>query len=77
MKVWELRQLSDTELRERLSELREKLFKQAFEAYDEETKNPGQKRNLRREVAQILTVMRERELGLERPKENPKQRRKS
>ncbi|MCX7702885.1 MAG: 50S ribosomal protein L29 [Planctomycetota bacterium] len=74
MRVWELRQLSETELKERLNELREKLFKQAFEAYDEETKNPGQRRNLKRQIAQIETVMRERQLGLERPKEDPRRR---
>jgi large subunit ribosomal protein L29 len=74
MRVWELRQLLDVELKERLNELREKLFKQAFEAYDEETKNPGQKSKMRREIARILTLLRERELGLERSKEDPRRR---
>jgi len=67
MKIWQLRQLSDEELRERLAELRENLHKQVFQSYDESAKNPGQKRNIRVEIARILTVLRERELGIKGP----------
>lgn len=75
MKIWQLRQLSEEELLERLAQLREELHKQVFQSYDESAKNPGRKRNIRREIARILTVIRERELGIKGPIE-PKSVRK-
>jgi len=75
MKAWQLRQLSEEELRERLAQLREELHKQVFQSYDESAKNPGKKRTLRREIARILTVLRERERGIKGPTE-PKSVRK-
>ncbi len=76
-RAWQLRQLSETELKERLAELRESLLKQVFQAYDEEAKNPGQKRNMRREMARILTILRERDLGVEGPVEPGSARKKA
>jgi len=75
MKIWQLRQLSEEELKERLAQLREELHKQVFQSYDESAKNPGKKRTLRREVARILTILRERERGIKGPIE-PKSVRK-
>ncbi|RKY16934.1 MAG: 50S ribosomal protein L29 [Planctomycetota bacterium] len=75
MKIWQLRQLSEEELRERLAQLREELHKQVFQSYDESAKNPGKKRTLRREIARILTILQERERGIKGPIE-PKSVRK-
>ena len=64
MKLSELRQLSIGELLEREKDLFAMLHKSRFESYDEEAKNPGLARKDKREIAQIKTVLRERELDI-------------
>ena len=66
MKLGQLRQLSEGELKERERELFELLHKSRFESHDEDAKNPGLARNYKREIARIKTILRERELGLDR-----------
>ena len=60
MRIGQLRQLSDGELRERERELFQQLHKSRFETYDEEAKNPSLARNCRREIARIKTILKER-----------------
>ena len=62
MKLAQLRQLSDAELREREKELFVQLHKGRFESHDEEAKNPGQASNFKKEIARVKTILREREL---------------
>ena len=66
MRLSQLRQLSDGELLEREKELFARLHKSRFESYDEEAKNPGLARNDKREIAQVKTVIRERELEVQK-----------
>jgi len=63
MKVSEIRELSDDQLVQRLSEAREALFNLRFQHAAgalERTSEIGQRR---REIARILTIARERELA--------------
>ncbi len=60
MKATELREKSDGELRETLSELRKDLFQAQFRAGQDEVEERGKTRKMRRDVARILTVMTER-----------------
>ncbi|MEM8883674.1 MAG: 50S ribosomal protein L29 [Planctomycetota bacterium] len=64
MKAIELRDKADVELRERLAEIRGELFQAQFRGGQDEVEERGRFRKLRREVAQIQTILRERELGI-------------
>ena len=63
MKIADLREMTDNELQEKLDDFRELLFKRRFESHDEQTKNPGEVRMAKKDVARILTILKER--GLE------------
>jgi large subunit ribosomal protein L29 len=60
----ELRELSDEELVERLRESKEELFNLRFQMATGQLDNNRRLRTVRREIARVYTVMRERELGL-------------
>ncbi|GAB38323.1 50S ribosomal protein L29 [Gordonia sp. w5E2] len=60
----ELRDLSDTDLVDRLKESKEELFNLRFQMATGQLDNNRRLRTVRREIARIYTVMRERELGL-------------
>lgn len=62
-KARELRGLSDAELRERLEELQNELFRIRFRAATDPDVNPNRMRALRRDIARVKTVLRERELA--------------
>jgi large subunit ribosomal protein L29 len=64
VKAIELRDKADVELRERLSEIRKELFQAQFRGGQDEVEERGRFRKLRREVARIQTVLRERALGI-------------
>ena len=64
MKAREWREKSDTELRDRLSDLRDELFRARFRAGQDEVEERGKTKKVRREVARLLTLLRERELGI-------------
>jgi large subunit ribosomal protein L29 len=61
-KAKELREMSTDQLGFNLSEVQQKLFKLRFQATTEKLDQPSQLRKLRREIARIKTVQREREL---------------
>jgi len=63
MSVRDLRNKPDEELREDLVNFREELFNLKFQSATEQIDNPGRIRWLRKSVAQVLTILRERELG--------------
>ncbi|AUH68155.1 MULTISPECIES: 50S ribosomal protein L29 [Gordonia] len=60
----ELRELSDTDLVARLKESKEELFNLRFQMATGQLDNNRRLRTVRREIARVYTVMRERELGL-------------
>ena len=64
MKAIELRDKADVELRERLADIRKELFEAQFRGGQDEVEERGRFRKLRREVARIETVLRERQLGV-------------
>ena len=61
MKSKDLRELSMEELRQRLDDSRDELFDLRIKKSTGEVEQPLQIRTLRRGVAKILTVMKERE----------------
>jgi large subunit ribosomal protein L29 len=64
-KVRELRDLGDEELLERVESSKEELFNLRFQLATGQLDNPMRIKEVRREVARILTILRERELGVE------------
>lgn len=62
MKAQELRNLSDAELEQRLRDLKEELFNLRFQNAAGQLDNPLRLRQVRRDIARIRTVQREREL---------------
>ncbi len=60
----ELRELTDDELVERLRESKEELFNLRFQMATGQLNNNRRLRTVRREIARVYTVLRERELGL-------------
>lgn len=63
MKVSELRGRTDEELRGNLRELEEELFNLRFQVVTGQVENPVRARTIRRTIARIHTIMRERELA--------------
>jgi large subunit ribosomal protein L29 len=60
----ELRELTGEELVLRLKEAKEELFNLRFQMATGQLENNRRLRSVRRDIARIYTVMRERELGL-------------
>jgi large subunit ribosomal protein L29 len=68
----ELRSLSDAEIRERLQELRDELFKVRFRSPVDPDVNPSRLRTIRRDIARLRTIQRERELAQARGEQERK-----
>jgi large subunit ribosomal protein L29 len=66
VKPAELRELADDELARRLRELEEELFNLRFQAATGKLENPIRLRDLRRDIARVKTIQRERELAAAR-----------
>lgn len=64
MKVSEIRNLTDVELQERVTELKEELFNLRFRAAVGQLENPMSIRAVRKNIARIKTILRERELNI-------------
>ncbi len=62
MKGKELRERSDEELAVELKNLREGLFRLRFRQVTESTHNADERRAIKRDVARVMTIQREREL---------------
>ncbi len=60
----ELRDLADDDLLGRLREAKEELFNLRFQAATGQLDNHGRLRAVRKDIARIYTLMRERELGI-------------
>ena len=65
-RVRELRDLGEQDLLERLESSKEELFNLRFQLATGQLDNPMRVKQLRHEIAQILTVLRERELEQDR-----------
>lgn len=59
----DLRELSDDELAQELADNKEELFNLRFQIVTGQLDNPRRIKEVKREIARILTVMRERELA--------------
>lgn len=60
----ELRELTDDELTDKLRESKEELFNLRFQAATGQLESHGRLKAVRREIARLYTIMRERELGI-------------
>jgi large subunit ribosomal protein L29 len=60
----ELRTSTEDELGSKLAEAKEELFNLRFQGATGQLENHGRLRAVRKEIARIYTVMRERELGI-------------
>ncbi len=62
--VGELRNLDDAELSTKLREAKEELFNLRFQGATGQLENHGRLRAVRKDIARIYTILRERELGI-------------
>ncbi len=62
MKGRQLHQMSTDELKAKLAELTEERFRLRFRSATESIENPMRFRHLRKDIARIQTILREREL---------------
>ena len=62
--IGELRNLADEELVAKLREAKEELFNLRFQAATGQLESHGRLRAVRKDIARIYTIMRERELGI-------------
>ncbi len=65
MNAQELRDLPDNELAEKLDEAKDELFNLRFQLVTGQLDNPARVKQVKREIARVLTVMREREIAAE------------
>ena len=66
MKASELAELNDEELAKELRDAKEELFNLRFQNVTGQLDNPHRLREVRKDIARVLTVMRQRELAEER-----------
>ncbi|ADD03199.1 ribosomal protein L29 [Thermoanaerobacter mathranii subsp. mathranii str. A3] len=64
MKAKEIRELTNEELLQKLSELKAELFNLRFQLATGQLDNPMRIRDVRKTIARIKTILRERELGI-------------
>jgi large subunit ribosomal protein L29 len=65
MKTGEIRDLNVDEIGARITQLQEELFRLRFRSATQELENPMLLRTLRKDIARLKTVLRERELSTE------------
>ena len=63
MKAQEIREWENTEIEARLRELKEELFRLKFRTATMQLENPRLMNNIRRDIARLNTILRERELA--------------
>ena len=56
----EIRDMTDTEIRERIEEIQEELFKLRFRSATQQLENPTLLKSLRRDLARLKTIQTER-----------------
>ena len=65
MKAGEIRELTVDEMTARITQLQEELFRLRFRSATQELENPMLLRTLRKDIARLKTVLRERQLQTE------------
>lgn len=65
MKVKELKELTDAELNKKLDDSKDELFKLRFQMATGQLDNPMKLKDVRRRIARVKTIIRERELGIQ------------
>jgi large subunit ribosomal protein L29 len=63
MKAQEIREWENSEIEARLDELRQELFRLKFKTATQQLENPRLLTNIRRDIARLNTILRERELA--------------
>jgi large subunit ribosomal protein L29 len=63
MKPQDIRELTDEEIQERIGELKEEQFRLRFRGATMELENPKLINQIRRDIARMNTILRERELA--------------
>jgi large subunit ribosomal protein L29 len=63
MKPEDIRELTDDEIRDRIAELKEEQFRLRFRSATMQLENPKLINQIRRDIARMKTVLRERELA--------------
>ena len=63
MRAEEIRELSDADIRTRVSEMEEERFRLKFRSATETLEDPLRLRTIRRDIARLKTIQRERELA--------------
>ena len=63
MKTEDIREMTDIQIGQRVKELREELFRLRFRSATMELENPDLLRTIRRDIARLNTIARERELA--------------
>ena len=63
-KAHELDEMNDVDLETRLREAKEELFNLRFQAATGQLESHGRLRTVKKDIARIYTVVRERELGI-------------
>lgn len=63
MNPQDIRDLTDTEIQDRIRELKEEQFKLRFRSATQELENPKVISAIRRDIARMNTILRERELA--------------
>jgi large subunit ribosomal protein L29 len=64
MKVQEIRKMSDKDLNNRLSDLKDELFNLRFQLATGQLDNVMRIREVKRSIARVKTIQRQRELGM-------------
>ena len=63
MKAEEIREWENSEIQARLEELKQELFRLKFKTATQQLENPRLIHNIRRDIARLNTILRERELA--------------
>ena len=63
MKAADIRDLKDEEIRDQIANAKEELFRLRFRSATQELENPALVKSLRRDIARMKTILRQRELS--------------
>ena len=63
MKAEEIREMADADIRTRIAEMEEERFRLKFRSATETLEDPLRLRTIRRDIARLKTIQRERELA--------------
>ncbi|MGI5949274.1 50S ribosomal protein L29 [Peptoniphilus sp.] len=64
MKANEIREMSKEDLNKKVDELKNELFNLRFRLATGQLDNPSSIKNVKRDIARVKTILRERELGI-------------